>query len=117
MTLLISSTAIIQVVIVFFTPRIGKYTQDAAIEFYKSKSEEVCYIETLGYKSYATYFYGKKSKDLPHLTRDELLEEYIEEPVYFVCKITSKERYLEQYPQLEILEEKNGFVFFKKINY
>ena len=117
MTLLISTTLIIQVVIILFTPRIEKYTQGAAIEFYKSKAEEVCYIETLGFKSYATYFYGKKSKDLPHLTRDELLENYVEEPVYFVCKITSKDKYLEQYPQLEIIEEKNGFVFFRKINY
>lgn len=117
MTLLISTTAIIQVVIILFTPRIEKYTQNAAIEFYKSKAKEVCYIETLGYKSYATYFYSEKSKDLPHLTRDELLEEYIEEPVYFVCKITSKEKYLEQYPQLEVIDEENGFVFFKKINY
>jgi len=114
MTLLISTTIIIQIVIVLYTPRIEKYSQNAAIEFYKSKSTEDCYIETLGFKSYATYFYGKKSKDLPYYSKEELLVKDISYPVYFVCKITSKERILKEHPQLELIGEKNGFVFFRK---
>lgn len=115
--LLISTCLVIQVVTVMFTPKIEKYTQGAAIEFYQSKKGEQCYIETLGFKSYAPLFYAEKSKDLPYYSQQELLNEYIEYNVYFVCKIDKKEKYLEDYPQLEVLEEKNGFVFLQKQNY
>ena len=116
-TLFISTLVIIQLVTVMFTPRIELYTQDAAIAFYKERAGEECYIEALGFKSYAPLFYGAKSKDLPKKTKDELLNEYVEQDVYFVCKINRKEDYLEMHPQLEIIHEKNGFVFFKKVNY
>lgn len=116
-TLLVSSAIFIQTVMVLFTPRIEQYTQNAAIEFYESKAGELCYIETLGYKSYANLFYGKKSNTLPHKEVEELIEEYSEIPIYFVCKINRKEHYLSEYPQLEILYEKNGFVFMQKKEY
>jgi hypothetical protein len=34
-------------------------------------------------------------------------------PLFVSTKITRKERVMNQYPQLEILYEKNGFVFLK----
>lgn len=116
-TLLVSCAIFIQVLMVLFTPRIEKYTQNAAIEFYESKAEEKCYIETLGYKSYANLFYGKKSIELPHKEREQLMDEYFEVPIYFVCKINRKEHYLSEYPQLNVLYEKNGFVFMQKMEY
>ena len=112
--LLISTCWIIQWVVILFTPRIGLYTQDAAVRFYQGKVEELCYIEALGFKSYAPLFYAEKSKDLPHLNQEDLLEGHVEYPVYFVAKIDKKDRYLDDYPQLEWLYEENGFVFFKK---
>ena len=47
---------------IFYTvPKIEKYAQNAAIEFYKRISDKNCYAETLGFKSYAQLFYtGKK---------------------------------------------------------
>lgn len=115
--LFISTAITIQLVIVMFTPRIGLYTQDAAVRFYKEKSQEQCYIEALGFKSYAPLFYGKKSIVLKHYTKEQLLNEYIEEEVYFVSKNTKKEEYLNLYPQLELISEENGFVFYHKVKY
>ena len=101
--LLISTCWIIQWVVILFTPRISLYTQDAAVRFYQGKVEELCYIEALGFKSYAPLFYAEKSKDLPHLNQEDLLEGHVEYPVYFVAKIYKKDRYLDDYPQLEWL--------------
>jgi len=43
-----------------------------------------------------------------------LLEGDIDKPAYFVFKIHKKSEYMEKYPQLELLYEKNGFVFTKR---
>ena len=44
---------------VLLTPKIEQHTQATAIEFFKSKENEKCYIFITGYKSYASYFYAK----------------------------------------------------------
>jgi 4-amino-4-deoxy-L-arabinose transferase-like glycosyltransferase len=116
-TFLTSTIIVIQLVMLMFAPRIEKYTQGAAIDFYKSKANQMCYIEPLGFKSYAPLFYSKKSKDLPFFDRETLLNQELAYPIYFVCKIDRKDQYLTEYPQLELLLEKNGFVFFKKKTY
>ena len=112
--LFLSTCMLIQLVVILFTPRIEKYTQNAAIEFYKEKAAEECYIQPLGFKSYAPLFYGEKSIDLAPLSRETLLNEYVNTAVYFVSKIDRKDEYLNMYPQLELLKEKNGFVFYRK---
>lgn len=43
-----------------------------------------------------------------------LLRGQVDKPVYVVYKITRKNRYQEEYPQLKILYEKNGFVFNRR---
>lgn len=115
--LFISTAITIQLVVVMFTPRIGLYTQDAAIRFYKEKATETCYIQALGFKSYAPLFYGKKDPSLKPQTTEQLLNGYIEEEVYFVSKNTRKDEYLTAYPQLELIGEENGFVFYHKVKY
>ncbi|MGB1247429.1 MAG: ArnT family glycosyltransferase [Chitinophagales bacterium] len=112
--LLVSTCIIIQMVSVMYVPRIEKYTQNAAIEFYQSKENEACYVGVLGFKSYAHLFYTKKSADLPYYSNEELLHEDIELPVYFVCKNIKEIEMLEKYPQLEKIGDKNGFVFLQK---
>ena len=98
---------------VIFTGKIEGYAQSAALEFYKEKSSEDCYIKTLGFKSYAHMFYGKtlpqqnpKANDM-----DWLLKGSLDKPAYFVFKMIKKEEYSRIYPQLNILYEKNGFIF------
>ncbi len=96
-----------------FTGKIEGYTQRAAIDFYRQHSEEDCYTSTLGFKSYAHLFYGKKLPQENPLSHDKawLLNGKIDKPAYFVYKITRKDEYSRLYPQLILLYEKNGFIF------
>ncbi len=100
----------------FITPHIDFYSQRPAIAFFRSVSGQDAYLMTLGYKSYAQLFYGK-AKDHPNpLYRDEkwLLSGEIDKPVFIAAKAFRKEDYLAQYPDMEFLYERNGFVFFKR---
>ena len=45
-------------------------------------------------------------------SKDSLLKGYIDKPAYFVCKITMAEDILKDYPTLNEIYRKNGFVFF-----
>jgi 4-amino-4-deoxy-L-arabinose transferase-like glycosyltransferase len=100
----------------YITPRIEGYTQHAAIEFYKDKQKEDCYIQTLGFKSYAHLFYFNKQKPSNPNSWNEtwLLTGNIDKPVYFVIKNYMCKEYLDRYPQLKIQYEKNGYVFVKR---
>ena len=102
--------------LVVLTPRIEGYTQNAAIEFYKSKSREDCYIRSLRFKSYGRLFYGKMQEpDHPDYNKTEwLLHGDIDKPAYFVMKSTGKEFLKTSYPTLVLLYEKNGYVFCKR---
>ncbi len=110
------TTVFLFVAVLLIAPRVEKYSQYAAVEFFESVSNEDAYLATLGYKSYVHLFYGKvrmhenpSAKDV-----DWLLEGNIDKTVYFAIKINKKERYLEQYPELTVLYEKNGFVFCER---
>lgn len=105
-----------------FAPKIESYTQGAPIEFFESLRGEDAYIEVLGYKSYAQFFYSNKSpKHSLHqigIPKEDaqkwLLEGNVDKPVYFVCQNKKKDKYLNEY-DLELLYEKNGFVFMKRL--
>ncbi len=107
------SALFIFLIIIFLTPKIEKYSQYAAIEFFKQISAENAYVETLGYKSYAHLFYSDKKKPVNPKSYDKnwLLSGNIDKKAYFSLKITKKKNILEKYPDLKILYEKNGFVF------
>jgi hypothetical protein len=96
-----------------FTGKIEGYAQRAALDFYRQHSEEDCYINTLGFKSYAHLYYGEKQPQDNPLSYDKewLLNGDIDKPAYFVYKMTKKEEYSRIYPRLTILYEKNGFIF------
>jgi 4-amino-4-deoxy-L-arabinose transferase-like glycosyltransferase len=98
---------------VLIVPNIEAYTQRAAIEFCKSVGEKDDYVHTLGFKSYAVYFYAQRQP--PGLPSDFDLNDPTEIPgsrnLYIIMKNTKKEKYLQEYPRLEYLYEKNGFVF------
>jgi 4-amino-4-deoxy-L-arabinose transferase-like glycosyltransferase len=112
----ISTLIFIYASVVFIVPKVEGYSQNAAIEFYKSKQKENCYIQTLGFKSYAHLFYFNKPKPTnPNAWNDLwLINGNVDKPVYFVIKNSKSKEYLDQYPQLKILYEKNGFVFVKR---
>lgn len=102
--------------LVFFIGNIESYSQRAAIDFFKEKAAEDCYIVTHGYKSYAHLFYARKRPVTDERSYDKawLLSGDVDKPVYVVCKI-HRIGELSVFPQLQETGRKNGFVFFKRI--
>ncbi|MFI5186752.1 MAG: ArnT family glycosyltransferase [Chitinophagales bacterium] len=111
-----SGTAIfIFLVSAIIVPKIERYSQGAAIDFLKQRKGEDCYVSTLGYKSYAQFFYTQKEKPVnpDYYTEGWLLTGKIDKPAYFVSRVNRAETYL-QYPELKELYRKNGYVFLKR---
>ncbi len=100
-------------VILFLVPKIEKYSQNALIEFLKSKSEKDAYIKNLHFKSYATWFYGKTQPPANEKYYDHewLLTGDIDKDVYFVTKI-HRAHHMEKYEDVQETGRKNGFVFY-----
>jgi hypothetical protein len=96
-------------------PKIERYSQGAAIDFFTQRRGEDCYVDVLGYFSYAQLFYTKKEKPVNEnaYNRDWLLQGNIDKPVYFVTKVDKIDKY-KQYTDLKELYRKNGFIFLKR---
>lgn len=96
-------------------PKVERYSQGAAIDFFIQRHGEDCYVNTLGYYSYAQLFYVQKEKPVNPLSYDEqwLLTGNIDKPVYFVSKVDRIDSY-KQYTELKELYRKNGFIFLKR---
>lgn len=107
---LLSVSLAIRVVV----PRIEPYSQGAAIEFYEYLQGKDCYVETIGFKSYAHLFYSRKKPqgNPDSFLMDWLLKGPIDKPAYFVSKITSAEEISNSYTRLKEIYRKNGFVFY-----
>ena len=106
-----------QVLLTLFTPRIEQYSQHAAIEFFESLQGKDVYIKTLGYKSYAQYFYTRIKPDLRKEAKDEnwLLTGNVDKPTYFISKNTFEKEVMEKHgDKVEVIGRKNGFVFYKR---
>jgi len=106
------------VTFVFFAmivPKVERYSQGAAIDFFMQRRGEDCYVKTLAYKSYAQYFYTEKPKPANenYYNEEWLLSGAIDKPVYFVIRIDRVGKYLE-YSEIKELYRKNGFVFMKR---
>lgn len=106
----------ISLALIIIVPKIEYYSQGAAIEFYESLQDKDCYVETLGFKSYAYLFYSHKRKPENEQSLDKswLLNGPVDKPAFFVGKIQDKEKFKRDYPQLKQLYEKNGFVFYER---
>ncbi|CAN5883307.1 phospholipid carrier-dependent glycosyltransferase [soil metagenome] len=128
---------------IFFAPRVEEYSQNAAIEYWKSHNYSEYYREAVGYKSYAQYFYSdvqpgletnpyylgfKKGNETRfmnsassesereiNIRREWMLTGIIDRPAYFVCKNTFEENIKAHYPNLRKTGEKNGFVFWERV--
>lgn len=115
-TIFVSTLVFINLSMIFIVPRIEQYSQNAAITFYQKISEEDCYLDTYGFKSYAIYYYFNKQnpKNEKSYNQEWLLNGEIDKPVYIVCKNTSGEAFANTYKDFKKIESKNGFVFFKR---
>ncbi len=99
----------------FFTERIEKYSQNAAIEFFKSKSGEDCYIYPI-HKSYAHYFYSNRQPKNNIADKEYLQKGNLDKPVYFAVKSQKKKVaiFLQETNNPIKLYEKNGFIFYAR---
>jgi len=123
-------------------PKIEGYTQHAAIEFYKERAKENCYLETHGFKSYAYLFYSNRMADdytnpdqINYIENqlDLMVKEghsritsfstanlfwmengKIDRPAYIVIK-TKDEAVIENVPGLNKLYQKNGYSFYLRL--
>jgi 4-amino-4-deoxy-L-arabinose transferase-like glycosyltransferase len=102
-------------VLIFDINNIEAYSQRAAVEFFKERQGEDCYINTHRYKSYAHLYYSKKQPVDNESSYDKewLLYGPIDKPAYFVTKVNKTEG-LEDVPGIKELYRKNGFVFYKR---
>lgn len=141
-TLTIGGTVVITLACSLIVPRVENYTQNAAIEFWKSKAGQHVYVETLGYKSYAHFFYAQTQPDSvileqfaihmlspnseqqgsyvsPEATRqwkhDWICNGDIDRPAYFICKNTYEPEVLVKHPDMKKIGEKNGYIFWERL--
>lgn len=111
-----------------FPAKIAGYTQNTALNYYRTLKAQNVYIETLRFKSFAQYFYGEKrgfsKAEAAHckdadgnyhidVLRQWYLEGDIDKPVYFVVKSIHLDEYI-HLPQLELLQNKHGFALLKR---
>ena len=99
-------------------PRIERYTQGPAIDFYQAMAGRPAYVSVIGFKSYAHLFYTKKAPP-PSPEADDLerlLTMPVDSPVWLVTRIDRLQRVKRDYPvqQLMIAKKRGGYVFFRR---
>ena len=114
-SLFLATAVFLNLILILFINKIEGYSQNAAIEFYKSKTQEDCYIQTFDFKSYAHLFYAEKQipTNPKHSDSDWLMRGNVDKPTYWVAKYGSKNE-LDTVSTLDYLYDKNGFVFYKR---
>lgn len=94
-------------------PQIERYSQLAALEFYKERKGEDCYIYPTT-KSYAHYFYSYRLPQNNVANEAWLMRGKLDKPAYFVLKQYRGgiEEFLVKAPDARKLYEKDGYVFY-----
>ena len=137
-TIVISTGITLLLYSIFVVPKIEKYSQGPAIEFYESLADKDIYVTTIGFKSYGQYFYSKKkpvkttsgiyqvintykseltdkkkfnANELNAKTNEWLLKGEIDKNVYIVTKITSRD-YMEEFEDIDLIKNEGGFDFY-----
>lgn len=139
--LFLTSGITVWLLLVMITPKIEQYSQGPAIEFYKNLQGNDCYVETIGFKSYAYMFYTNRRPAhnspamLNYIKQSEermtkeghaasfsfnlmsmnwMLYEKIDKPAYFAVKINEVDERLKAVPELKEIYRKGGFAFLKR---
>jgi 4-amino-4-deoxy-L-arabinose transferase-like glycosyltransferase len=96
-------------------PKIEKYSQGPAINFYQSLQGKDVYVWPIGFKSYAQYFYAKKPASPVYGEKDEdfLLKGDIKKPAYFIVKITNT-AFDSTCINCTFIKQEGGFKFYKR---
>ena len=111
-----STVLFVFLLMIMVVPKIEKYSQGPAIAFIAEFKDKPVWISTLGYYSYAPFFYGNKMQRACNDCNEEefLLHGATGRDVYFVTKITKLQSITDRYPQLEVVSKKGGFVLLKR---
>jgi 4-amino-4-deoxy-L-arabinose transferase-like glycosyltransferase len=115
MALFIGNAVVVITGLIFYIGRIEMYSQNASVEFCKSLEGKECYIKTSGFKSYIPAFYSRRMPPV-HEKGDDigwLTWETVDKDVYIIAKSHLKE-YWSDVPTVDIIGEKNGFIFVKR---
>jgi 4-amino-4-deoxy-L-arabinose transferase-like glycosyltransferase len=96
-------------------PKIEKYSQGPAIDFYESLAGKDVYVWPIGFKSYAQYFYAKKPATPVYGEKDEqlLLKGNITKPAFFVVKVTNTS-FDSSCNNCTLIKQEGGFKFYKR---
>ncbi len=116
LTMFLGSLITTNLALAVIAPKIELLTQQAAVDFYQGLKGKDVYVTTIGFKSYAHYFYSDEQPwtNIQCTDQDWLLKGNIDKPAYFVCKINNVNDWEKWYPQLKELYRKNGFVFLER---
>jgi len=109
-----TTTIFIFATIVGISPKIEAYSQRKNIEFFKSLQGKPCIMGTLGYKSYAPYFYGNQLPQLNVNQKDivNVLNTQNLLPIYLSIKTKDTTNFKKKYKYLQHLYSGGGFSFF-----
>ena len=96
-------------------PKIERYSQGPAIDFYKSLEGKNVYVWPIGFKSYAQYFYTKKTASPVYGEADEnfLLKGNITRPAFFVVKITDT-NFDTTCNGCSLIKQEGGYKFYRR---
>jgi len=97
-------------------PKIEGFSQAPAINFYESISGQDVYVTTVGFYSYAPYFYFRKMPggNPESNNKDWLLDGEIDKPVYIVAKSTSRKE-MDKHPDCQFIRQEGGFMFYSRL--
>jgi hypothetical protein len=97
-------------------PKIEGYSQAPAINFYKSISGQDAYVTTIGFYSYAPYFYFRKLPvgNIESSNKEWLLNGEIDKPVFIVTKSTAKSQF-DKHPDCTFIKKEGGFLFYYRL--
>ncbi|MEO6814315.1 MAG: glycosyltransferase family 39 protein, partial [Ginsengibacter sp.] len=110
------STAVcLFIYLISVVPKIEQYSQGPAIKFYESLQGKDVYVWPVGFRSYAQYFYAKKSSSPVYGEKDEdfLLKGNITKPAFFVVKITNT-GFDSTCNGCTLIKQEGGFKFYKR---
>ena len=114
MVLFVATAIYLYSLLVVYVPRIEGYSQRAAIEFFKTLKGKDLYVGTIGYKSYAHYFYANVTP--PGMAgvkvASTLTDEALDKDAWFSSKITHIDQIHQHHPSLQLVYKKNGFAFW-----
>jgi 4-amino-4-deoxy-L-arabinose transferase-like glycosyltransferase len=113
--LFLSTAICLMIYTAIVVPKIEGYSQRTVIDFYEAKRGQDVYVSPVGFHSYAQLYYFQKPAGRRAEASDEnwLLNGPVDKPTFLIARLDRAAEYY-QNPNLELIKEENGFVFFQR---